>query len=274
MRKEHSVRRLPPRQACVGCRTRKHRCDGERPQCGDCRSRKIACSYSMDEGEKSIVTEASAAASSPLFSLEPETFSVLASGSPMSLQPSTELNSNSSGALQHGRATDQLTTQSHSISPWTHSQGELTTSDAAQQASLYRHASAPQRATWNLTTDVEQTSIDQSLQRLTTNTSNPPSSNDVAVIPDSSPYASDSGSRDRHLGESVDFAFMSQDLPQSATHNSLYGQQQHSHSAVAPTTVRPLSDLSTIPLHQRSSHGDVEFQMPDHSLADTLVDAY
>ncbi|RLL97714.1 hypothetical protein CFD26_106592 [Aspergillus turcosus] len=39
-------RRLPSRQACLNCRTRKHRCDGVRPQCGDCRSRETFCQYS------------------------------------------------------------------------------------------------------------------------------------------------------------------------------------------------------------------------------------
>lgn len=39
-------RRLPSRQACMNCRTRKHRCDGVRPQCGDCRSRETFCQYS------------------------------------------------------------------------------------------------------------------------------------------------------------------------------------------------------------------------------------
>jgi hypothetical protein len=38
-------RRLPSRQACLHCRTRKHRCDGVRPACGDCRSRQTFCQY-------------------------------------------------------------------------------------------------------------------------------------------------------------------------------------------------------------------------------------
>lgn len=41
-------RRLPSRHACIGCRKRKHRCDGERPECGNCRSRWITCLYSSD----------------------------------------------------------------------------------------------------------------------------------------------------------------------------------------------------------------------------------
>ncbi|CZR63786.1 uncharacterized protein PAC_13683 [Phialocephala subalpina] len=39
-------RRLASGQACISCKKRKGRCDGERPTCGPCRSRLVTCQFS------------------------------------------------------------------------------------------------------------------------------------------------------------------------------------------------------------------------------------
>ncbi|KEF62713.1 uncharacterized protein A1O9_00686 [Exophiala aquamarina CBS 119918] len=41
----HQKKRLGFRKACFNCRKKKHRCDGARPECSDCRSRGLDCKY-------------------------------------------------------------------------------------------------------------------------------------------------------------------------------------------------------------------------------------
>lgn len=50
-------RRLHSNQACTHCRKKKHRCDGEKPECGGCRSRGISCDYPVTSLDRFSVEE-------------------------------------------------------------------------------------------------------------------------------------------------------------------------------------------------------------------------
>ena len=53
---QHSKRRRIG-YACDVCRAKKNRCDGERPTCGPCQSRRIECLYSAQKSRASVTQE-------------------------------------------------------------------------------------------------------------------------------------------------------------------------------------------------------------------------
>ncbi|KAG9948110.1 hypothetical protein KCU85_g5229, partial [Aureobasidium melanogenum] len=46
-----STKRTQTKAACLGCRQRKSKCDGDRPSCKMCLERNSKCEYSVEEGK-------------------------------------------------------------------------------------------------------------------------------------------------------------------------------------------------------------------------------
>ncbi|KAH8805132.1 fungal-specific transcription factor domain-containing protein [Xylogone sp. PMI_703] len=228
-------RRLPSRQACLGCRKRKHRCDGERPQCGNCRSRWITCEYVSDATLPLSLAQVPKIANSPGQGSASEVRDVAPS-----LATEKELS-------QHATS---ISLPSLSLNTEANTQDTVWVS-STHLSGVARGTPLPGRALFQ-SGSVELVTADQR------------HSNSRASSP------SDSGGPDGYFGDSSTFAFVSKVQPESKNETGVHLRNARPRkSSISNFVTNAEDNAETSP-----AFNEADYKLPDRQLADSLVDGY